>query len=91
MGATHLAHPHYANGQVPHATQEKGSFWFKDIMKYGDHFRGIVAATIGPGDTTLLWSDVWNSNFLEHKFPRLLRHKNKINKINKIKKQNKTK
>lgn len=62
---------HYAQGQVPHASTEKGSFWFKDIMKFADNFRGIAAATIGPGDTTLLWSNVWNGNFLEHSLPRL--------------------
>jgi hypothetical protein len=55
---------HYLDGQIPHACIEKGSFWFRDIMKYYDHFRGIALATIGLEDTVLLWGDVWNGHHL---------------------------
>jgi hypothetical protein len=41
---------HYFNGLVPHASPEKGSFWFRDLMKFNDHFRGIAMTTIGAGD-----------------------------------------
>ena len=26
-------HAHYSNGDIPHATMDKGSFWWKDILK----------------------------------------------------------
>jgi hypothetical protein len=26
-------HAHYSNGDIPHATIDKGSFWWKDILK----------------------------------------------------------
>jgi hypothetical protein len=62
---------HYADGQIPHASSDKGSFWFRDIMKYSDHFRGVATTTIGQGDTILLWGDVWNGHHLVTKLPRL--------------------
>lgn len=62
---------HYANGQVQHARVEKGSSWFRDIMKFSDHFRGIAAAKIGQGNTVMRWADVWNDNYLMNTLPRL--------------------
>jgi hypothetical protein len=62
---------HYTNGQVPYASPEKGSFWFRDIMKFCDHFRGIASAHVGRGDTTLLWQDVWNGHHLKSELPRI--------------------
>jgi hypothetical protein len=34
-------------------------------------FRGIAKYTFGDGSTMLFWSDLWNANILESKFPRL--------------------
>ena len=51
---------HYPNGQVPHATTDRGSFWWRDILKLCDLFRGIVECKIGDGSTVLFWSDLWN-------------------------------
>jgi hypothetical protein len=64
-------HTHYLDGQIPHATIEKGSSWFRDIMKFCDHFRRIASANIGPGDTVLLWGDVWNGHHLMSELPRI--------------------
>lgn len=64
-------HTHYANGQIPHATTERGSFWFKDVLKQCDKYRGIATAMVGPGDTVLLWEDVWNGHYLSNELPRL--------------------
>ena len=62
---------YYSNGQVPHASTDKGSFWWRDILKLCDLFRGISRCTVGNGSTVLFWSDVWNNNLLQDKFPRL--------------------
>ncbi|TVU46390.1 hypothetical protein EJB05_05923, partial [Eragrostis curvula] len=59
------------NGQVPQATNEKGSFWWKDIMKFCDHYRGNASEKVGKGDTLLLWEDVWDGHFLKNELPRL--------------------
>jgi hypothetical protein len=40
-------------------------------MKSYDHFRGIASATIGSGDTVLLWGDVWNGHHLMSELPRI--------------------
>jgi hypothetical protein len=64
-------HTHYTSGLIPHAAAEKGSFWFRDVMKFVDHFRGVASASIGLGDTVLLWEDVWNGHFLANELPRL--------------------
>jgi hypothetical protein len=34
-------------------------------------FRGIAKCNIGDGSTMLFWSNLWNGNILESKFPRL--------------------
>ena len=62
---------HYSQGQVPHASTDRGSFWWKDVLKLCDMFRGIAKCTFGDGSTVLFWSDLWNDNILESKFPRL--------------------
>jgi hypothetical protein len=36
---------------------KRRSVWFRDIMKFYDHFRDIASAKIGRGDT-ILWEDV---------------------------------
>jgi len=46
-------HSHYANDQVPHASTDKGSFWWRDLLKLCDHFRGVATCQIGDGTTVL--------------------------------------
>jgi hypothetical protein len=62
---------HYSNGEVPHASKEKGSFWWKDVLKLSDLFRRIASCKVGDGSTVLFWSDVWNDHLLQYKVPRL--------------------
>jgi hypothetical protein len=62
---------HYSNGEVPHATKNMGSFWWRDMLKLVDQFRAIASCTVGDGSTVLFWLDVWNSMLLNTKFPRL--------------------
>jgi hypothetical protein len=62
---------YYSNGEVPHASKDKGSFWWRDVQKLVDQFRGIATCTVGDGTSVLFWSDVWNGNLLQQKFPRL--------------------
>jgi hypothetical protein len=62
---------HYSSGEIPHASKEKGSFWWKDVLKLADHFRGIASCKVGDGSTILFWSDIWNDNLLQQRLPRL--------------------
>jgi hypothetical protein len=56
---------------------KKGSFWWKDLLKLCDIFKGIAQCSIGNGSTIKFWSEVWNGNLLEQNFPRLFLCKNK--------------
>jgi hypothetical protein len=40
-------------------------------MRFCDHFRDIALATVGKGDTMLLWGDVWNGHHLIIELPRV--------------------
>jgi hypothetical protein len=69
---------YYPNGEVPHSSGPKGSFWRKDILKLCDTFRGIASCKVGSGDTILFWSGTWNDMVMQYKFPRLFSYaKNK--------------
>jgi hypothetical protein len=43
---------HYAN-KIPHAENVVGSFWWKDIIKLVDNFRGVAWVKMGKGNTLL--------------------------------------
>jgi hypothetical protein len=58
-------------GEIPHATKKKGSFWWKDVLKLCEIFRGIAKCKVGDGSTVLFWTDIWNDHLLKDKFPRL--------------------
>ncbi|TVU49858.1 hypothetical protein EJB05_01197, partial [Eragrostis curvula] len=69
-GSLHI-HTHYSNRQIPHKSRPKGSFWWKDIMGFVDHYRGITDCKVGNGETVLLWHDMWNGKILMEELPRL--------------------
>jgi hypothetical protein len=62
---------HYTNGEVPHATKDRGSFWWRDVLKLTDWFIGITKCKVGDRTTVLFWEDVWNDHLLQHRFPML--------------------
>ena len=64
-------HAHYSNGDIPHASTDRGSFWWRDVLKLCDLFRGIANCKIRDGSTVLFWSDLWNDNVMQIKFLRL--------------------
>jgi hypothetical protein len=41
---------HYDN-KITHAENLCGSFWWRDVLKLGDNFRGVAVVTVGMGDT----------------------------------------
>jgi hypothetical protein len=65
---------HY-EGKIPHEEKLCGSFWWRDVMKHVDNYRGVAAITHGKGDTVLFWSDNWKVNGssvpMGQRFPRL--------------------
>jgi hypothetical protein len=68
---------YYSNGGIPHTAGPKGSFWWKDILKLCEIFRGIATYKVGSGDTVMFWTDVWNDMLMQNKFPRLFSYAKK--------------
>jgi hypothetical protein len=56
---------YHRNGKLPQSVRFVGSFWWKDILKLCDLFRGIASCTINDGKTVLFWHDLWNEKNLE--------------------------
>lgn len=56
---------------VPHAANDCGSFWWRDVMKCPALFRGIAVRHLGDGRSILFWKDFWDGNILCGKYPRL--------------------
>jgi hypothetical protein len=66
---------HYRD-KISHAENLCGSFWWRDVLKLVDNFRGVAAVQLGKGDTFFFWSDNnWNINdskmSFKSRFPRL--------------------
>jgi hypothetical protein len=47
--------------------QDKGSFWWHNVMKYCDLFRGVTTCKIENGTTVLFWND----SVIQDRFCRL--------------------
>jgi hypothetical protein len=41
----------YDEGNIPHVEDLRGSFWWQDVLKQVDNFRGVKVAKLGRGDT----------------------------------------
>lgn len=62
---------HYRNGRLPSSSNLKGSFWWKDALKFPCKFKGRASVKISNGHTCLLWDDIWNGNIRKLQFPEL--------------------
>jgi hypothetical protein len=49
-------HAHYSD-KIPHVQNLCGSYWWRDVMKQEDNFRGVASVKHGRGDTFLFWSN----------------------------------
>ena len=61
---------HYPDVQI-HNIAKKGSFWWKDILKLIDKYKGMATVTVKDGRTSLLWEDLWNGSIPKWQFPHL--------------------
>lgn len=48
----------YYVDKVPHAAREIGSFWWKDVLRLNNLYRGVAQCSIGDGSTVLFWDDL---------------------------------
>jgi hypothetical protein len=66
---------HYSNGEVSHAAKDRRSFWWKDLLKLCDLFRGIATCQVGDGTTVLFCQmfgtiTCYNKNFQDYSFTK---------------------
>jgi hypothetical protein len=62
----------YYPSSVPHLAREKGSFWWKDILRLHIRYRGIAVCSPGIGDTVGFREDLINGHLHADLFPNLL-------------------
>jgi hypothetical protein len=62
----------YYSNTVPHLAREKGSFWWKDILRLHTQYRGVAICNPNQGDTISFWDDIINGVLHSEKFPHLL-------------------
>jgi hypothetical protein len=49
----------YYHEEVPHAAKSCGSYWWRDISKLMDKYRGVTRPDVHQGDFVLFWLDEW--------------------------------
>uniref|UniRef100_A0A0A9GK57 Uncharacterized protein n=1 Tax=Arundo donax TaxID=35708 RepID=A0A0A9GK57_ARUDO len=62
----------------PHVRTPVGSFWWRDIMSLSEDFLKFASCQPNCGKTVLFWSDLWSTDVLQWKYPKLFsfaRHK----------------
>lgn len=61
---------YYESGKLS-GTGNKGSFWWRDVLKLLDKFKGMARVEINNGKSCLLWEDLWENEPIIHKCPEL--------------------
>ena len=61
---------YYANGRLPQ-NKRKGSFWWRDLLKLLNKFKGMASCQINDGSSCFLWEDIWNGHNLKLDCPQL--------------------
>jgi ubiquinone/menaquinone biosynthesis C-methylase UbiE len=71
----HLLWSEYYLDSIPRAENLTGSFWWRDVSKQVDNFKGVSSVKPRRGDSFLFWLDRWHidgsSTPLCERFPRL--------------------
>lgn len=61
---------YYDSGCLP-GQSKKGSFWWRDILKLLDKFKGIAKVNVNNAQSCYLWLDLWNNRVPQQAFPEL--------------------
>lgn len=71
---------YYQNVRLP-AAANIGSFWWRDILKLIDKYKGMAFVNIQDGRTCLFWDDLWCGMVPKLSFPELYSFSKKKNLI----------
>lgn len=61
---------YYSSGKLP-GKVKKGSFWWRDVLKLLDKFKGMARVQINNGQSCLMWDDLWGAQPASLRFPEL--------------------
>ena len=53
------------------SSQKKGLFWWRDILKLLDSFKGMSMVNFQDGASCLFWEDLWLHKVPKHSYPKL--------------------
>jgi hypothetical protein len=70
---------YYFDGEVPHASKDKRSFWWRDVLRLVDWFRGIAKCKVGD-ETTVSFGKISGMIICCNKNSQYCTHLLKINK-----------
>lgn len=59
---------YYSNGQLP---RQRVRFWWRDVVKLLDTYKGMTKITVGDGKFVFLWKDLWNGQAKNQMWPEL--------------------
>ena len=62
---------HYSNGTLLSSSRRQGSFWWRDITKLLDSFKGLAMANVFDIVTCLFWDDLWLNKVPKIHYPQL--------------------
>lgn len=58
---------YYDNGRLPEEVKN-GSFWWRDVLKLLDKYKGMARAEVNSGKSYYLWEDLWENEPLSGSF-----------------------
>jgi hypothetical protein len=63
---------YYSRARLPIAgVTFRGSFWWRDILKLIDQFKGMAMVSVKDGKSCFLWHDLWGGTVYSQTFPEL--------------------
>lgn len=61
---------YYSEGELP-GQRKRGSFWWRDVVKLLNSFKGMSKVTAKDGASVLFWYDLWNGQVTSQAYPEL--------------------
>ena len=68
---------YYSQGKLPYQGRRiRGFFWWRDILKLQDDYKGMAMVSVKDGSTCFLWHDLWGGSVCSQTYPELFSYAN---------------